>query len=234
MVAANIEIYSAGARDGTDNRKVSCRFPAQHARRFEAVFNGRGRYDHSRELREIASDLGDSLTKLNDSIGVQIKSQPARNRDSAPVARSATLCCLSKQRFLETCRIRRRHTETHIGAQSTNIRDMTNKSFKFQSNQTNGQGARRDVNSACIFYRLGVTDCVCKAIVAGNRLCEHRRIGRGSAFEVFLGALVSVEVAQLEMQNGVTDYAEAEMARLNDAGVNGADCHFCDTLALNL
>ena len=91
VVAANIEIDSAGARDGTDDRKVPCRFPAQHARRFEAVLNGRSLYDHPRDLREIARDLRDGLTELSDSIGVQIKSQAARDRDSAPVARSATL-----------------------------------------------------------------------------------------------------------------------------------------------
>ncbi len=51
-----------------------------------------------------------------------------------------------------------------------------------------------------------------KAVVAGNGFRQHRSIGDGLSFEEFLGAFVSVEVAQLEMQNRVAHYAEAEMS----------------------
>ncbi len=73
-----------------------------------------------------------------------------------------------------------------------------------------------------------------KAVVSRNRFREHRSGVHEGALEELLRAFVSVEVAQLEMQNRVSDDAEAEMSRLNDAGVNGADGHFRDALALHL
>ena len=44
---------------------------------------------------------------------------------------------------------------------------------------------------------------------------------------------MGVEVPQFEMEHGIADYTEAEMPRLNDAGVYGTDRHFANPVSLH-
>ena len=83
-----------------------------------------------------------------------------------------------------------------------------------------------------MFHGLGVADRMGEAVVSGNRFRDHHSRLR-TAFEKLLGAFMSVEVAQLEMQNRVADNAETKMSGLNDACVNRTDRDFRDALALN-
>ena len=112
----------------------------------------------------------------------------------------------------------------------------------WQTSRSNSSPIRRMAEArggtsipTCVFHGLGVGNRVSKAVVSGDRFRDHRS---ASVADVpsnnFLRAFVSVEVAQLEMQNRVSDDAEAEMSRLNDAGVNRADRDFRDALALHL
>ena len=91
MVAANVEIYAAGARDGSDDCKVPRCFLAEDSSRLKAVLDRRCLHDHTRDFREVTRGSRDSLDEFGHLGGVEIESQAARNRDSAPVARSATL-----------------------------------------------------------------------------------------------------------------------------------------------
>ena len=49
-----------------------------------------------------------------------------------------------------------------------------------------------------------------------------------------LRAFVRIEVAQFEMEDRVAHYTEAEMPRLNDAGVYGTDRHFANPVPVDL
>jgi hypothetical protein len=73
-----------------------------------------------------------------------------------------------------------------------------------------------------------------ETVIARNGLREHGSVLDGFPLEEFLGAFVSVEMSQLEMQNCVPHYAESEMSRLDDARMNGAHSDFRDTFALHL
>ncbi len=138
VVAANIEIDSAGARDGADDRKVPRRFLAEYpavSKRFwiEGV---------SRIIRAISeksrSTRDDRLTECRPLGRSQdrIAGRPEpRCRASSAFRNTARRL---KQRFLEARRIRCGHAETHVGAQSTDIRDVADKPLEFQSNQTKG------------------------------------------------------------------------------------------------
>ena len=57
-------------------------------------------------------------------------------------------------------------------------------------------------------------------------------MGDGQIFKKLFGPFVNVEHAQLQIKHGFSCNAEEEMARFNDASMNGADRDLEDTLAL--
>ncbi len=98
----------------------------------------------------------------------------------------------------------------------------------------NGAPARRDRYAESVFDGLTVGNRMGKAVVAGDRLGQHRPAHDGRAFKECLGSFVGVEMAQFEVEHGVADDAEAEMPGLDDARVNRANRHLADPLALHL
>src|SRR5208282_4316179 len=125
---------------------------------------------------------------------------------------------------LEARGIRCGDAEADVGAQSTDIRDVTNEPLELEPNQANGRGSRRNLDPAGILHRLAVAHCMREAVVTGDGFREHGSVNRRLSLEESLRAFVSVGMSQLEMQNRVADNAETEMSRFDDAGVNRADC----------
>ena len=69
------------------------------------------------------------------------------------------------------------------------------------------------------------------ALVAGNGLGQLHRFVRSFTLGELLEAAVFPEMADLQVENGLTDDAEAEMARLDDAGVHRPHRNLVDPLA---
>src|SRR5579859_2424899 len=104
MVTANVEVYTAGARDRTDDREVARSFPAENSSRLKAILD-RGCFDdRAGNADEVTRNSRDNPREFSHSVGIKIESQAAWNRNSAPIARSTRLCGCSKQGFLEACR----------------------------------------------------------------------------------------------------------------------------------
>ena len=76
---------------GPTTAKIPRCFPAEDSGRLKAVLDRGSFQDQTRDLREITRSSLDSLGEFGYLGGVEIESQAAWNRDSAPVARSATL-----------------------------------------------------------------------------------------------------------------------------------------------
>jgi hypothetical protein len=91
VVAANVEIYAAGACDRSDDCEILRCFVAEYPRRFKAVLDGGRFQDQTRDIRKITMGSRDSLAEFSHLAGVEVKSQAARDRDSPPVPRSTTL-----------------------------------------------------------------------------------------------------------------------------------------------
>ena len=92
-------------------------------------------------------------------------------------------------------------------------------------------GARGDLDLGGLFDGLAEGRAVRKAGIAGDALGQKDGAVDGQVLEELLGALVRVEHAQLQVQDGLAGDGEVEVAGLDDAGVDRADGNLKDAFA---
>src|SRR5690606_15438791 len=79
---------------------------------------------------------------------------------------------------------------------------------------------------------LGVGDGVGAGASTADPLGDLEDVGRGPALGQLLDTAMGVEEARLQMEDGLPDGGEAEMARLDDASVDRADRDLDEALAV--
>ena len=70
-----------------------------------------------------------------------------------------------------------------------------------------------------------------KAGIAGDAFRQEHGVLDRHVLEKLLGAFVRVEHAELQVEDRLAGHREVEMARLDDAGVHGADGNLKDAFA---
>ena len=111
---------------------------------------------------------------------------------------------------------------------------MISEALEFEGDGAEPLGAERGLSTGEGFHDGGVSGGVGDGGVAGDGFhlahCGTVRAARKG----FLDASMLVAEGDLEMDDFLAGALEAEVAGLNDAGVNGADGDFVDFAAINL
>src|SRR6185437_9126505 len=112
------------------------------------------------------------------------------------------------------------------------IGDMICNSLQFKQDRAHELRAPRDLNLRGLLDGLTERRAVGKGRVARDALGQKDRAVNGETLEELLGSFVRVEHAQLQVQDRLTGDREVEVARLDDAGMNGANGNLEDALSI--
>ncbi len=136
--------------------------------------------------------------------------------------------------FLQAQKLREAEGEGGIVAQSAEVAQMIGHALAFQHQRAQQQGPRRYLDPARRLDRVGVGPGVGAGRVAGNAAHQTRTLRHIGTDEQLFDALVLVTQALLQAQHALADDGKPEVARLDDAGMNGADRNFVRALAADL
>ena len=121
-----------------------------------------------------------------------------------------------------------------IVAERAEVAEVVGDALALQHQRPQQEGARRRRDAAGRLDGRGIGPGVGTGRIAGNAADEPRARRHVVADEQLLDALVLVAEALLEAQHPLADHREAEMARLDDAGMDGADRDLVGALAADL
>jgi hypothetical protein len=125
----------------------------------------------------------------------------------------------------------RRRQKPDIAGQRAEIADVVGDAFELQRDRPQRQGPPRAFNIGEPLQHLAIGDCMADRRVAGDGLGEMDGVLMGPAAQRLLDAAVLVAERDFEMQHALAVAAEAEMPRLDDAGMHRPDRDLVDLLA---
>ena len=122
--------------------------------------------------------------------------------------------------------------ETNVVGDGAHIGDVIFNPFQFEQNGAHPLRTRRNRDSRSPLHRLAESRAMRERRIAGDALGEKDGAVDGKIFKKFLGSLVRVEHAQLQVQDGLARDGEVEVAGLDDTGMNRADRNVEDALSV--
>ena len=121
--------------------------------------------------------------------------------------------------------------ERHVGGDGADVRDVVVDALELEQDDAQVARAGRRLAAGQPLDRVGEGERVAHRRVAGDGLGEEDPVTPRQPLEALLRALVHVEEAELQVEDGLAGHAEVEVARLDDAGVHRPHRHVEDALA---
>ena len=121
--------------------------------------------------------------------------------------------------------------ERGAGADVADVADVVVEPLQLERDAPDEPGPRRDVDAGNLLERLAVAQPVRDRADAADTLGDVERVERREPLHALLQPAMRVEQARVEVEHGLADRREAEVARLDDAGVDRADRDLEDALA---
>ena len=121
--------------------------------------------------------------------------------------------------------------ERGAGADVADVADVVVEPLQLERDAPDEPGPRRGVDAGDLLERLAVAEAVRDRADSADTLGDVERVERREALHPLLQPAMRVEQARVEMEHGLADRREAEVTRLDDAGVDRADRDLEDALA---
>src|SRR5581483_5270447 len=162
---------------------------------------------------------------------VEVAPDAAGTRDPEEVAMSAHLGVELLQALLQDAALVHPELERGARAEVRDVADVVVQALELEEDAADQQRppARRNVGERP--YRLRVRDGVRERAHAAQTLREMQDTIDALPFGGLLDAAMRVEEARLELQDDLPDAAEAEVAGLDDPGMDRTDGHLHHALA---
>ncbi len=122
--------------------------------------------------------------------------------------------------------------ERGAGADVADVADVVVEPLQLEGDAADEPGPRRDDDAGDLLERLAVAHAVRERADPADPLGDEERVERREPLHPLLQPAMRVEETRVEVEHGLADRREAEVARLDDAGVDRADRDLEDALAL--
>ena len=136
--------------------------------------------------------------------------------------------------FLEAHELGKAEGQRGVVAERAQIAEVVGDALALQHQGAQQEGARRRADAAGGLDGAGIGPGVGAGRVARDAAGQARALGEVFADEQPLDALVLVAEALLQAQQALADHRKSEVARLDDAGMDGADGNLVRALAADL
>ena len=127
--------------------------------------------------------------------------------------------------------MRMRHGVARVIGNHAEVADVVVQALHLEEHHAKIPGAIRDDSAGRALQRLTERQGMSDGRIPGNPLGQLDAVRRRPALEQLFGALVREIQARLHIDDGLAHDAEAEMARLDDARMHGADRNLVDAFA---
>src|SRR5437667_3238755 len=108
---------------------------------------------------------------------------------------------------------------------------MIANSFELQKDRSHDQSPQRNFDLSRAFNGLTESCAMGKTRIPGDALREKHGFRYGQLLKEFFRALMGVEHAELQIEDGLTCHREIEMAGLDGSGMDWSYRHLKDALA---
>ena len=118
-----------------------------------------------------------------------------------------------------------RDREGDVGRDRADVGDVVVQPLQLEEHRPQVAGASRHLDARQPFDGVRIGQGVPDRGVAGDRLGQEQAVAPRELLEALLDALVDVEEPELQVQHRFSGHPEAEVPRLDDAGMHGPDRH---------
>ena len=174
-----------------------------------------------------------ALQALLLAVVVQVEADAARPDQAAAEAAAAQQGGQVEEVAADAAAVGGGRQEADVAGQGAQVAGVVGQPLQFQGDAAQHLGPDRDLAAGQRLDRLAVGRRVADRRVAGHRLHRVDRALVRPADQRPLDAAVLVAERDLQVEDLFAVALEAKMARLDDAGVDRADRHLVDLLALD-
>ena len=183
------------------------------------------------EARSHEFDPLDQREERRDVLSLQIDDNASRRDAIHHQAVSETARRFSQDAFADDAALRMHQCEGRVVTDGADIAEMIGEPFEFSHQRAQICRARRNIDVERRFDRLRKGEAIGDRAVAGHARRETRgALDRGADHQL-IDALVHEAKPLLKPHDGFAIGREAEMARLDNAGVHGSDRYLVERFA---
>ena len=232
MIAPRVAIHAARPGGHAGNGEVQDGLVLEHPGVVEPVDDRRVGLDASHQAVEAGKGLLEHGGEDSEEIVREIEAHPARDDQTPEEAIAGEPLVRLLEALLQAHPGGGTVVEGGAGADVADVADVVVEPLQLEGNAPDEPGPRRGVDAGDLLERLTVAEGVRDRADPADPFGDVERIERREPLHPLLQPAMRVEQARVEMEHGLADRREAEVTRLDDAGVDRPDRNLEDALAL--
>ncbi len=230
---AGVEIAPRGASDNAPRPEAPHKVGGDATGTHRPVQNRGGAVVKIDQLRDALADLFDQRPDNRLALGIKVRRDPARHDAVAHEAMAEGGFCCAKNLFAQHAHLRQHHHKGGIVADPADIAQVIGQPFQFGHQPAQGEGPfghrdrKRRLGRLCEGARIG------HRAVAGGAPGKFRAARKAGPGHQPVDPLVGIAKPLFQPHHRLALRGKAEMPRLDDAGMNGANRHPMQAFALH-